>query len=267
MRALWLSLICAVLLVAGCRVFKQTEIAESSVPPDYLEVAGIGDARGQQGSGPAAWSQAMGAILGPVTAEADIATSPGGPEALMVSRASARRQALRVLTEKMQSAPMDAGTKLHDWLIGSPAAQRMAFENLIEERSNVVWREKPGKSVAVASIPTEIVANWVMQRAKSTTTAADENALKQKACELAREDAKAKLREQLLGMDVGDGRTLAKVIETDTEVGSRLDGILHVVPVDEIAPGVPGVCQVKIFFDKNIARGLATKPKRRWGLF
>lgn len=262
MRALWLSLICAVLLAAGCGMFKKSAATESSAPPDYLEVIGIGDARGQ-GGGPAAWSQSIGAAVGPVTASADLPTSPGGPEAMMISRAAARRQALRELTSKIQAAPMDSQTKLNDWLIGAPAAQRMQFENLIEQRANVVYREQPGKSIAVASIPTEVVSSWVVQNAKSASPGGDENALKQKAYELAKEDAKAKLREQLLGMDVGDGRTLAKAIEQNPAIGTRLDGILHVVPIDEVNQGnVAGVCQVKIFFDKNIARGLVTQQRR-----
>ncbi len=162
---------------------------------------------------------------------------------------------------------MDGQARFHDWLIGAPAAQRMEFENLIEERANVLWRDQSGKSVAVASIPTGTVAAWVAQHMPASAKP-DENALNRNAAALAGKDAKARLREQLLQMDLGDGRTLAKAVEDNPAIGSQLDGIQHVVTFDEYpATGIPGVCKAKIYFDKNIARGLAVHPRKRWWLF
>lgn len=255
-----LPLLMCVLLIAAC---SRTTEPSTSTPPDYLEVTGIGDAQGQ-GGGPANWSQSMGAAIA-ASAEADLRAN-ATPEKLMAARATARRAALRKIAERLESAPLDAKTKLRDWLAGAPASQRIAFENLIEGRATVAWREKGGKSIAVASIPTDAVAAWMMEQARSGA-GGDEATIKQRAYNLAVENAKAKLRKQLLDMDAGDGRTLAKAIESDPQIGERLDAILHVVPVDEVSYPRVGVCQVKIFFDKNVARGLAAGSHRRWGIF
>ncbi|MEN6625610.1 MAG: hypothetical protein ABFD69_05205 [Candidatus Sumerlaeia bacterium] len=267
MRALWLIPLLTILAVPGCsRISRATQAS----PPDYLEVVGVGRAQGE-GSGPASWGQTMGAAIA-ATAEADLKTSDTSPAVVMAMRAASRRGALRKLADQLQEAPLDSKTKLREWLQGAPPDQRMGFENLIEERSTVAWRDQAGRSIAVASIPTSVVSAWVLEHARSgdeaKTGAADPAALNLSAYNNAVQDARAKLRERLLGMDVGDGRTMSKVIEDNPSIKIQLDSIIHVVPVDEVNYPSVGNCQVKVFFDRNVARGLAAQDGRSWfGLF
>ncbi len=248
----------ALLAPSGC----SRQASQAKQPPDYLIVTGIGRAEAEN-EGPGAWAQTLGGSL-TATASADIAAAPDGPEALLAARAEARRQALRRLAEELGKAPAGGGQSLAEWLADAPAAERQTFELLLEEHARPAFNERQGRSIAMLSLPTSEVAGWLQERAGRAVAAdATPAALNRRAYDMAVEQAKASLREQLLTMTLDSGQTFEDAVERRPALGRELDGRLWNQPVDEINYPRVGVCEVKIYFDRNVVRDLA-HPGSRW---
>ncbi len=258
----WAAAALATAALAGCSRAPSTTVAG---PPAYLEVTGQGESVREL---PAAGS----VEIGPMTASGQGTVTGPAPDETLAARAGARRAALRELAARVQAAPMGVGTTIGEHLAGAPAAAQ-ELERLLEEQAVVAWRDgttsgSEGRSptTAVATLPPSALAGWLSAQRGSGDglSGTTEEMLNRQAYEAALAEAKEKLRETLMAVEVRDGERFGDLAAEDETLARELDALLFVTPADEINYPRVGACEVKFFFDRNLLKGIVERQRSAW---
>ena len=245
------ALLCAVVLsiaLAGCG----HGLFGSRAKPDYLQVVAVGRADASDQT----TSSSLPAILS-CEAESPVQAEGADPALrTMEARAAARRQALGKLAAQLAPLPAADGLTFGQWLAAKPE-RKGQVEAALEQQAKVSYEDQAQRTVAKAQIePPSLYESLGLPPNPAALDRPTPPPAKQQAYERAMAEARRKLREAVLAVDMGNERTLADAIASDPSRQKELDAwILMVQPIEVLHPE-PGMCVVNMLFDRNVARKL-----------
>lgn len=255
--------------VTGCNRFTAAS-REEATPPDYIKVTAVGTAEGEA----AAPVDSFAAILnGPLEARAT-APQDGNiadpTQRALMARAEARRTALRMLAQTLMRAKDGDGHTLAQVVKQSPERQN-ALANLLDAKATVSFEDREQKAFAVASIDGAQVLGLLKEKGGAGKAAApvaaspeEQEKLKTQAQDKALDEAKKKLREQLLATNLKSGKTIGQVVADSKSAARELDALLFLVRPDEVNILEDGSCEVTIYFDRNRAIDAIENGRKKW---
>jgi hypothetical protein len=257
---------CALLVIAAAQGCAGTGPAAPQ-PPDYLQVTAIGRASSPD-SALRSLRLVADAVPASLRAEGTSTLDPSiadPAQRLMMARAQARRQALQQLSERLAALPVEGGATLGGRLASNEPA-RTALAALLESRARVDYSESEGACRADAQLDSEAISQSLAEHQNDSQAAAPvTEAVRQAALDDALARAKTSLREQVMAIELPGGGTVGQALAQDSDARRDLEARIFILQPDEVHQLPDGSCEVRIYFDRNVAIGLA-QPRGR-GLF
>ncbi len=254
------------LLVAGCASMKPG----GSQPPDYIKLTSMAKSPAHD----LLTSDTLTGMLNvPLKTDAVVPLRPeiaSAPERVLIARAEARRNALRKLGQTVGSVADPKGRPLAQ-LLKSDEPRRKALGRLLDSRSHVTFEERDGQALATVAIAPEVIVSELnspqygaLAYERDDLTSQELLTRRNESLKLATEDAKLKLRAQVLSVKLADARLLSEALLQNHKAEQRLNELIARVAPDEVKYHDDGAAVVTIFFDANDARALVEPRRRGW---
>lgn len=249
---------------AGCSRFGSKAGEEEAQPPDYIKISAVGIARSDANNLPALFAAALaGTLKADATAPHD-SQLPDPAQRVLLARAEARRAALRALGQNLLDLPDKNGHLLSEFLKETPD-KKVALNELIESEARIGYQERESVCQATASLDgrraLEVLGRPTPGQANKSETLTPDQLEKRKrqSYDMAFDEVKKKLREELDRILLPDGRTIQAALAKDASARQELDALIFLTRPDDVHYTSDGSCALTLFFDRNLAIALATR--------
>lgn len=265
---LWLIMTLAAVVVAGCEQFQRGER-----PPDYLKVSATAQPLPREFYFDIHWLAALNKQL-ETTGQAEPAAGEQPVENILMARAQARREALgEFATELLALAPPEAATI--EMLLVREVEQVEHLNELLQTNVEVTYPENPGQVLAVATLSADELTSLVRETLEpgsvryNDLSPAQQLAFRREAYSSALEEAKSRLRQEIMEMPLREGReqTVGEGVSNDPTLVREIEALIFFIQPDTVNYADDGAATVEVFFNRNLVRDLFEESSPGWWPF